>query len=364
MGKDPRKMSDEEVEKFLDLDNCPDALRTSPSVLKEIVGAGRRVLLVGGIPPLEYQGMGGSGVVFCDQQGKAYKAARLGIAEESIKEEADWLRVASSIPHVALHVARFIDYHPKEHVIERECVRWAKPGRPRKQDRWELHKTFYDAMVPYGFGQPEFKDDSFVYARGRGWVLVDAGFAVHKGIRLVKKAVDLMKGGASYERPEDVAWEVRMESGSTIPPHIALKLDHRLQRMQYALEAAKRKLYPAIMDWVHRPSAGKKEVLDAYASLTKEEKLAYDLDVKRSFLQVHGADRAIFYRYRKNPADMGGRSLSSRKPQAPHEAWIVRRDDVLCHYGQVDMPLASKAFGHEKEIILKADAKPARTKES
>jgi hypothetical protein len=84
-------------------------------------------------------------------------------------------------------------------------------------------------MMRYGWSAPEYKDDSYVYARGRGWVLVDASMPHRVGSRLAARAGEVLAGKRFYNtRPADLAWEIRMESGRTIPPATAERLSERL----------------------------------------------------------------------------------------------------------------------------------------
>jgi hypothetical protein len=116
------------------------------------------------------------------------------------------------------------------------------------------------------------------------------------------------------------------------------------------------------MEWVHYPNtSGKKSVFEAYESLRPQEQAAYDADVAQAFQRAHGST-AIAYRYKNRPSHMGGMSLTTREPTYlepdKYSAYELHAADVLVHWGQSDMPLASKAFGHEREVILRPDANP------
>lgn len=122
-------------------------------------------------------------------------------------------------------------------------------------------------------------------------------------------------------------------------------------------------MYPAVMDWIHHPSqASKRAIFDAYDSLSLKPKAAYDADVESAFRREHGATVTV-YRY-KAREDMAGASVSPVKPRdsTAHKAFEIRPSDVLVHYGQEEMPLGGKAFGHEKEIILRPNARPMEVK--
>jgi hypothetical protein len=188
-----------------------------------------RAVRAGATLPLDYVGMGSTGIVFSDARGRAFKVARFP-GESTVRKEAEFLRVASTLPEVRRNVARFRRWHAHEEVLEREHVRAESRYRPTKIDRWTVYKAIVEAMKPYGFGPPEFKDDSFVYAKGRGWVLVDAGFALDRGRRLVLHAAEVLRHPFNKWEAEHLAWAVRMERGGSIPPEIADRLERRLLR--------------------------------------------------------------------------------------------------------------------------------------
>jgi hypothetical protein len=183
-----------------------------------------------------------TGVVFCDEAGKAFKVAR-GRPEESsvVAEEAAYLRQATKIPGVREHVARGVRYDDKERVLVRECVR-PSPKRDRRVNEkrlFDLHQRIASRMKRYGWGSPEYKPDSYVYTRDRGPVLVDAGFAHRRGQALVEHVLDLLnerKPWPKYDRPTDVAWALRMERGDSVPEVVANKLLARLKAIDPNVE--------------------------------------------------------------------------------------------------------------------------------
>ena len=206
-----------------------------PKYEDEIRAAAARAMKCGARAPLAYQGIGMTSIVFCDSRGIGYKCCRdpeTASNRATLEWEAEWLSVASTVPQIRDFVARFRAYYPKYAVIERECVQ-QQPGSRfgRADNRWERMNQIGAAMKPYGFGLPEFKEDSFVFARGRGWVLVDAGFAVKRGTRLVRQAVERIAGrrfDGVAERAEDIAFGLRMEAGNTIPASRANRLSARV----------------------------------------------------------------------------------------------------------------------------------------
>jgi hypothetical protein len=202
----------------------------------DVASAARRALEVGAQPPLEYKGTGMTGVVLCDQRGVAYKAARQpgeAINRKYLEDEAAWLSVASTVPSIKDHVAKFYRYHPDQVVIERECVDERERNRPGDDQRkLDLHREIRIAMEPYGYRGVEFKPDSYRWHPGRGWVLVDASSSVRTGARLVAQAVEILNGRRFYnERPRDVAWALRMEAGRTVDVDRAQRLSDRLEAL-------------------------------------------------------------------------------------------------------------------------------------
>jgi hypothetical protein len=232
----------------------------------EILRAAYVALDVGARPPLTFAGMGMTAVVICDARPVAYKVARRSspTSRRTLETEAEWLATASSAPETRRHVARFHAFHRANAVIERECVRrspapsrvasWKssnrRPSAKREREteretrlsRQDVHEHLSRMMARYGFGHgPEFKEDSYVWARGRGWVLVDAGFALQTGARLVSIAARVLRGESipGWDASQ-VAFAVRCESGTTIPPAIAASLDRKLSQLAHDRDRARR----------------------------------------------------------------------------------------------------------------------------
>ncbi len=122
-------------------------------------------------------------------------------------------------------------------------------------------------------------------------------------------------------------------------------------------------LEPLLSDWVFSGNKqAKLDLLDAYDALSPKAKAAWDADVAAAFRRAHGGDTATMYRRMKNASvarGMGGVSLTTVFPKQGAEvhSFEVHVDDVLAHHAQEETPLASKAYGHEKEVILKRTAK-------
>jgi hypothetical protein len=195
----------------------------------ELDDAAARAVKAGAIGDLTYQGAGATGIVFCDDRGKAFKVARRG-REDSVIEESEWLSKAAQVPGVREHVARDARYDKRHDVLVRECV--AGPsGTPRHTSKlFDLHKGMRAAMSRYGWLAPEFKEDSYVMARGRGPVLVDASSAVRVGGELVRYAQDVLAARRPQtERLEDIAFAIRAERGGSIPATVADKLLAKLR---------------------------------------------------------------------------------------------------------------------------------------
>lgn len=212
----------------------PEALPASArqhvhkAIADEIDGAVERALAAGAKAPLEYIGAGAEGIVFCDPTQTAYKVGR---GANSLADEAQFFRKATQVPGVKEHVAKFKRYDAKHNVIVRECVRGERVKWSQERKVYDLHRDIEKTMEPYGFLSPERKPDSWVLVRGRGPVLVDAGFATQVGHELVKHTLDVINGRSprgAYESNESLAFHIRNERDKTIPTKVANKILRRL----------------------------------------------------------------------------------------------------------------------------------------
>lgn len=127
---------------------------------------------------------------------------------------------------------------------------------------------------------------------------------------------------------------------------------------------AKDKMDAAIVDWIHAPdSIGKAPIFEAYKALNEKQRDAWDGEVENSFRDAFG-ESVIAYRYKAGHDDATGKSLSTEAPtylaKEKYSKFRVKPEHVLAHYAQEDSPLSRGQFKHEKEIILRADAKPER----
>jgi hypothetical protein len=217
----------------------------APKVIEdEIDEAATRAEHAGAKGELEFIGVGMTGIVFCDQAGRAFKVSRKhrkeGAQSTAIKEEAAWFQQAAQVPGVKEHVPRDVSYDDRNHVLVRECVR-AAPGRDRRRNEkklFELHQRIRSAMGVYGWSAPEFKPDSYVYTR-RGPILVDGGFANRQGHALVRDVLDVLndrRALAKHERLSSLAFDLRIERGRTIPVDIANRLLKRMQAIDPSVE--------------------------------------------------------------------------------------------------------------------------------
>lgn len=213
--------------------------RTFPSSRGQIDSAVARAVEAGAEAPLDLQGLGMTAWVFCDARGVAYKVARdlsrsvVGM----LAQEAEWLRVANTVPGVQMHVARFYAWRPDLGVIVRECVRAKRRDLQRRMktegDLWDLHRAIERAMLPYGFTAPELKADSYVITRDRGPVLVDAGFANKTGSRLAHDVARRHRDTSLHR--DELGLErgyLRMEYDRTIPRAAGERLERKLAAMR------------------------------------------------------------------------------------------------------------------------------------
>lgn len=165
-----------------------------------------RARAVGARGPLTFVGAGMFGIVLCDDRGNAYKVGRIGrheddreaassFARSNIGDEGEWLQAAAQVPEVAPHVARFVAWYPNRIVLVRECVA-GRPGRWADESKlFDLHQRIRKAMIPHGWGSPEFKADSYVNRESDGVpILVDASMALRFGHGLLAYARDIVSG--------------------------------------------------------------------------------------------------------------------------------------------------------------------------
>jgi hypothetical protein len=151
--------------------------------------------------------------------------------------------------------------------------------------------------------------------------------------------------------------------------------------VKHHLEAAIEALYAPVMEWIHSPSIGKAAIMRAWHNLSAAERAALDADV----LRVTGPDVFVAWRYKGLPTGkLGGSSLTTKEPKyltpdnhgtlggiqtsreglrqakpgyvhAKYRSFLIHPSDVMVHWKQEELPLSSRAFGHEQEIILKPD---------
>lgn len=190
--------------------------------------------------PVTFMGVGMTSVVYCDAAGLAFKVSRQDTesARAFLGREAEYLRVAGQVPFAREHTARLIAFRPDLGVIVRECLRGPSGhgyGRGKKgRDLWELHQAVGRIMERHGFTAPEFKEDSYVIVRGRGPVLVDAGFSHATGRRVAKAALDVAAGRVRSDeledRPESLSYDVATEADAgALPRPVAARILRRLR---------------------------------------------------------------------------------------------------------------------------------------
>ncbi len=118
-------------------------------------------------------------------------------------------------------------------------------------------------------------------------------------------------------------------------------------------------LYPSLNEWVFYGNAdSKKALMAAYESLPEQRREAWDAEVRGAFAAHHGDTRATMYRRLKGESASTTSGLSVTTDDVTGAArfvavYDVDASDVLAHHAQADTPLASRGFGHEKEVVLK-----------
>lgn len=183
---------------------------------------------------LRYIGAGMQGYVFADARGHAYKVARFDTpsCHRLLSEEYHWLRDANGVPEIRRLVAKVYGYYPELGVLEREEV----IGEPMRSWSDESRLTSVHEKIAHALRDrwtaPEFKGDSYVRTSS-GPVLVDAGFALRRGVLLINQAIQKLDGENVGETPDELAFAVRMESGRTIDPVTANDLATRLEQMPH-----------------------------------------------------------------------------------------------------------------------------------
>lgn len=159
----------------------------------ELDDAEARARAAGAQGELEYKGAGMTGIVLCDQTGRAFKVAR---GEGTFDDDAAWLRKAAQMPGTGRNIMRLERYDKRQRVLVGECVRGRVGGWNDETKLHRLHERIGAEMQQYGWSAPEFKADSYVIARGRGPVLVDASMAHRRGQPLVADVLDVLAGAA------------------------------------------------------------------------------------------------------------------------------------------------------------------------
>ena len=195
------------------------------AVKGEFDDAAGRAVVAGAQPPLEFVGAGMTGIVF-RVAGTAFKVAR-GSAATFLQDEAELLRDAARVPGVREHVAKFERYDARCGVLVREHVEQREDYRRNESKLFDLHQRIGRLMRSVGWGAPEFKPDSHVYAPHRGPVLVDASMPHRFGRRAIEYVIDVLRGRRllprrSYQTEEqawtDLAFDVRREATDKLVP--------------------------------------------------------------------------------------------------------------------------------------------------
>jgi hypothetical protein len=202
-----------------------------------ISDAAELAVRAGAVRPLEYIGIGMTGVVFCDAK-HAFKVARTERAKEMLEEESEWLATASDILEVRPRVAAFVAWDRELGVITRECVQ----GRPGTWSAGSRVSEIFDQVAPFmlaaGWTMPELKEDSVIFDEAGRGKIVDASMPSRVSDRLlayVESVLDGQRSPRDYETVSDFAFYIRREFGQK-PPMDEARAKRLLERL-YALGA-------------------------------------------------------------------------------------------------------------------------------
>lgn len=197
-----------------------DAQHASPIIQPELEAAADRAVAAGAHEPLEYTGAGMFGIVFRDAQGLSYKVwrhmdDRYGMG--SLVDEAEWLAAANQVPEVEPHVVDLLAVDYQNGVLVREHID-GFPGTWSLASRlMHLHREIEVAMIPNGWGAPEFKENSYIFRASDGQpILVDASMANRFGHVLLQQVREILLGQRSWfgDQPRDLAFYLRSEVAS------------------------------------------------------------------------------------------------------------------------------------------------------
>lgn len=174
--------------------------RVHPAVLSEMPRVVARARAAGARGPLEFVGAGGFAVVLCDPQDVAWKVFRTRdpstsqvFLRQMLADEYEFLRDAATTP-AAPNVVRVFASHPRELVLERECVR-GRPGTfAEGRELSDLLKRIEGFTLPVGWTAPEFKEDSFIIRPDGTAVLVDISLTQRVGDNLARFVEDVLDG--------------------------------------------------------------------------------------------------------------------------------------------------------------------------
>ena len=123
----------------------------------------------------------------------------------------------------------------------------------------------------------------------------------------------------------------------------------------YHLDNALDKLWSPATLWVmYGGTENKQALIDMYNDLSVVEKEALAESMRDTFQRIHNGSTAILWRRHKTTdGNVGGLSMTTHKPVTGNPiAYRVHRSEVMLHWAQPNSPLATKAFGHEHEVIL------------
>lgn len=175
-------------------------------------------------------GAGMTSVVLRDRRtGYALKVARDAAGAETITDEYEFL-VSLEGTSAAKYLPAVYQFDALAGVLVREGVE-GRPGSPMTRGLQDVFEVIVESAKRAGWTRPEFKENSFIVREDGSIVMVDVGFALRTGHRLVAYVERVLSSPVKQRRVyADLAWALRMDAADgLIPVRIATELQARME---------------------------------------------------------------------------------------------------------------------------------------